>query len=243
MELKITPESTHTPYAPDPSEPRSTLGDAEHRFPFHDGVLGAGQTLDLPAPEHPPEHLLLGVVMGFTGATVRLDAVEIGAVAEGKSVWEAFRRLIEETRVHLASSESGRAELLRYPPTTWFRFVPPAQSADANRAALADGFADALNPLYEFRGDSVRDFLAGNPYLVGLLFETHGVIGEHFGPKTKTALEVVADPEALGDRQLFVLIRTQLPRTEARARLAELDRTWWFDALPTSKGKMEIALD
>jgi hypothetical protein len=75
--------------------------------------------------EYPPEHLLLNVVMTFSGNMPRLTAGEIGVVAEGSGIENAFRYLIEAAREQLASSEGARAELLRYPPTTWFRFVDP----------------------------------------------------------------------------------------------------------------------
>lgn len=225
MPVKIEkPESTPTGKEPRTSEPGgASRGDPEHSFP--------------------PEHLRLKVVMTFEDGSPRLSATEAGVAAGGDRIQEAFRRLVEGTRERLASSEGAGAELLNYPPATWFRFVPPTQTADAHRGVFADGFASALNPLYEFRGDAVRDFLAENSFLGSLLFEAHTVIRKHFGPKVEMALEVMADPEALGDRQLFVLVRTDLPRKEARARLAELDRGWWLDALPASKGKMEIALD
>ena len=89
----------------------------------------------------------------------------------------------------------------------------------------------------------MQGFLEENPSLADLLFQAHKLIQEHFGSEVEAALEMVADPEALGDRQLFVLIRTELPRKEARERLAELDRGWWLNALPASEGKMEIALE
>ena len=76
---------------------------------------------------YPPEHLLLNVVMTFSYDMPRLTEGEIGVVAEGNRVEVAFRRLIEAAREQLASSEDERAELLRYPPTTWFRFVAPDQ--------------------------------------------------------------------------------------------------------------------
>jgi hypothetical protein len=75
--------------------------------------------------EYPPEHLLVNVVMTFSGDMPRLTAEEIGVVAEGGKVEEAFRHLVEAARGQLASSEGARAELLRYPSTTWFRFVDP----------------------------------------------------------------------------------------------------------------------
>lgn len=219
-------------------EPESTLTGEEPRA---SGPGGADRAE--PERRFPPDHLRLKVLMTFENGEPHMTATEVGIAARGDRVQKTYRHLIEQTRERLESPEDPRAELLRYPPATWFKFVPPVEIPDANTAAVRDGFADALNPLYEFRGDSVRGFLTENPFLGGLLFEARTVIDEHFGSETKTALEVVADPEALGDRQLFVLIRTELPRKDARARLAELDRTWWFDALPASKGKMEIALD
>jgi hypothetical protein len=111
-------------------------------------------------------------------------------------------------------------------------------------AAPTDGFISELNTLYEFKdGPVVESFLEENPSLGDLLFDAHEIIREHFGPETRMVLEVVADPEALGDKQLFVLIRTDLPRKDARARLAELDQAWWLYALPAAEGKMEIALE
>ncbi len=225
-----------------PVKPEFTFPSNEPRVPESGGARREEPERRLP-PDFPPEHLRLKVVMSFEGRVPRLNATEVGIAVGGDKIEEAFGRLIEETRGWLLSSGGARAELLRYPPSTWFKFVSPTQAAAAQEVAFADGLAAALNPLYEFRGDSVGEFLAENPSLGSLLFEAHHVIRKRFGSEVETALEVVADPEALGDRQLFALIRTELPRKEARARLAELDRTWWFDALPASKGKMEIALD
>lgn len=103
---------------------------------------------------------------------------------------------------------------------------------------------DRLRDLYEFKGaPDVERFLETHLWLNDLLLEAREVIRTYFGDDVEVALEVVADPEALGDEQLFVLIRTDLPRQEARARLAELDQEWWLDALPATEGKMEIALE
>jgi hypothetical protein len=190
-----------------------------------------------------PERSRLDVDMTFSGGTPTLTAREIGVTVEGESIREAFRHLVEETRERLASSEDARRTLLDYPPDTWFRFVAPDQTAYMDKAALTSEFISALKKLYEFKGSLVESFLKENPSLTSLLFAAYGAVHEHFGSGVETALEVVADPEALGDRQLFVLIRTELPRKEARAYLADLDRGWWLGALPAAEGKMEIALD
>jgi hypothetical protein len=190
-----------------------------------------------------PERLRLDVDMTFSGGTPTLTAREIGVTVEGESIGVAFRHLVEETRERLASSEDARRTLLDYPPETWFRFVAPDQTAYMDKAALTSEFISALKKLYEFKGSRVESFLKENPSLTSLLFAAYGAVHEHFGSGVETALEVVVDPEALGDRQLFVLIRTELPRKEARVHLAELDRGWWLGALPAAEGKMEIALD
>jgi hypothetical protein len=110
--------------------------------------------------------------------------------------------------------------------------------------ALDDKVINELkNDLYEFKDDQVESFLEENPALADLLYQAHKMIPEFFGPEVKMALEVVADPEALGDKQLFVLIRTDLPRREARQHLSDLDQAWWLSALPAAEGKMEIALE
>lgn len=239
--------STYTRMVRDSAGPRSTDSEreAERVLPPRDRAASSRlRTFDVSLSRGPAEESLLDVVVAFWDGAFRMDAVEIGVSAEGSSAQEAYGRLVEEVSARLRNSADERAALLRdYPTDMWFRFVPPAQTVAAHKSALADGVADALQPFYEFRGDSVRDFLAENPSLTGLLFETRKVIREYFGPEVKPALEVVADPEALGDHQLFVLIRTELPRKEARTRLAELDREWWLAVLPASEGKMEIALD
>jgi hypothetical protein len=226
MPIKIKePEST-----PTSKEPRST-------------EPGGMRRDDDVKRRYPPDDLLLAVVMTFSGATPRLTAREIGIAVEGGGIVEALRRLIEATREHLASSKDARVELLDYPPENWFRFVPPHQTTFADKATLADGIISVLNQLYEFKGDTAKGFLEENLSLSGLLFEAYEVIRKHFGPEVEMALEVVTDPEALGDKQLFVLIRTELPRKEARAHLAELDQAWWLNALPATEGKMELALE
>lgn len=138
---------------------------------------------------------------------------------------------------HYLSGSSDIAKSERNDNTIW------------DKPALADGFISELNRLYEFRGglvleDFLRESLQENPGLGGLLLDAYEVIRrrEHFGRGTRLALEVVADPEAQGDRQLFVLIRTKLPPKVARAILTEIDQNWWLDALPEAAGKMEIAL-
>lgn len=103
-------------------EPESTPTSNESRT----SELGSMRRDDVER-RFPPEHLLLSVIMTFEDDMPRLTVPEASIVAGGDRIQEAFRHLIKETREHLASSEDARAELLRYPPSTWFRFVAPDQ--------------------------------------------------------------------------------------------------------------------
>lgn len=123
------------------------------------------------------------------------------------------------------------------------------EGAFVRKVALADGLISQINRRYDFRGglaleEFLQKSLRDNPHLSGLLFEAHEMIRDprYFGSGARLALEVVTDPEALGDRQLFVVIRTKFPRKIARAILSTLDQEWWLDALPATEGKVEIAL-
>ncbi len=102
-------------------EPESTPTSNESRPSQPDGA----RREEMFGRRFPPEHLLFNVVMTFEDKAPRLSVVETGIVTEDKRIQDAFRRLIEETKERLTSSEGVRAELLRYPPWTWFKFVAP----------------------------------------------------------------------------------------------------------------------
>lgn len=114
----------------------------------------------------------------------------------------------------------------------------------AHRPAVSEGSAGRLRRLYEFRGGlDVDHFLRNNPYLSMLLLEAREEIRKYFPTGTRAALEIVADPEAQEDRQLFVVIRTSLNPRVAHTLLSTLDQNWWLDVLPRAKGKMEMSLE
>ncbi len=76
----------------------------------------------------------------------------------------------------------------------------------------------------------MAEFLDAHPFLVPLLMEAHGKIEKHFGPFPDVVLEVVTDPEAENDRELFALVQTDLSPDEALHRLDRLDQEWWLEA-------------
>jgi len=101
-----------------------------------------------------------------------------------------------------------------------------------------------LESLYIFRKpEEVSQFLKANPFLVPLLLEAHGQIENYFGPHPTVALEVITDPEAMDDRELFAFICTSLPPDEALVRLDRLDEEWWLDAMDRAEGKFCIHVE
>jgi hypothetical protein len=129
------------------------------------------------------------------------------------------------------------------PQAIVFQQANLTETSPQDGGMIADGIIEELSSLYEFRNDMVESFLEENPSLVGLLSEAYKIIPSHFGSEVQMALEVVADPEAPEDRELFVVIRTELLPMKARALLHELDQGWWREVSPAAEGKMEFALE
>lgn len=101
----------------------------------------------------------------------------------------------------------------------------------------------SLEQLYTFRRpEEVIEFLQAHPSLVPLLEEAHGKIAEFFG-SFEIVLEVVTDPEAIDDHELFAFIRTTLPPDEALSKLNRLDQEWWLDAADRAEGKLCIHVE
>lgn len=102
----------------------------------------------------------------------------------------------------------------------------------------------ALEKLYTYRRPKeVKEFLAAHPFLEPLLVEAYNKLDDYFGPQPDVVLEVVTDPEAIDDRELFAFIRTSLPSHEALEKLDQFDENWWLDAGDQVDGKLCIHLE
>lgn len=113
------------------------------------------------------------------------------------------------------------------------------QIVDTVRVPTKEPKPEALEKLYTFRRPmEVSEFLEARPFLVPLLVEAHDKIGEYFEPQPEVVLEVVADPEADDERELFAFIQTSLLPEEALDRLERLDDDWWLDAADRGEGKL-----
>ena len=100
-----------------------------------------------------------------------------------------------------------------------------------------------LERFYSFRERSdVLGFLERCPFLVSLLLEAYRKIREYF-PYSRIFLEVVTDPEAVGDSQLVVFIATNFDPDKADRRFERFDEDWWLDALYRAQGMLCMNLE
>ena len=100
---------------------------------------------------------------------------------------------------------------------------------------------ERLQEIYSFRQkEDVAEFLESHPYLVPLLFEAYPQIEKHFGSHARVFLEVVTDPEATADRELYALIGTRLPPEAALEKLERFDKEWWSAAMDRAQCKLCI---
>ena len=89
--------------------------------------------------------------------------------------------------------------------------------------------------------NAVRGFLMQRPFLVPLLLEAHGEIGNCFSGSS-LRLMVVTDREDEHDRHLTLYIVTSLEPEKALARLQALDEAWWLDTLDRAQGALSISI-
>ncbi len=101
-----------------------------------------------------------------------------------------------------------------------------------------------LQQRYTFRNpQQVSSFLQAHSFLVPLLFEASSHIEQHFRSNQQVFLQVVTDPEAADDRELFIFIGTNLQPDDALDKLDLLDDEWWLDAMDRSKGDLCIDVE
>jgi hypothetical protein len=102
----------------------------------------------------------------------------------------------------------------------------------------------SLERLYTFRRQAeVSRFLERHSFLVPLLLEAYGEIGNCFGLYPHVFLEVVSDPEVQGLVELFGYVVTRLTPEEAGKRLQRFDRDWFLNQLPQVKGLLNFDVE
>lgn len=97
---------------------------------------------------------------------------------------------------------------------------------------------------YEIRNPSkVAEFLSENLFLLDLLKVIPGKLKKFFGKNTKFAVELFAEPESPSSKEIFVLVLTKLDAKEARSKMDEFDRKWWFENLDKANCKLNVSLE
>ncbi len=97
-----------------------------------------------------------------------------------------------------------------------------------------------LENLYIFdNSKEIKNFLLTNDYLMKILFEAQGHICRIFG-QVPIHLELHRDPEE-GWEELFIVIKSPYPTSEARRRENQLVKEWFLDRMQATQGKLNIA--
>jgi len=106
-----------------------------------------------------------------------------------------------------------------------------------SRSAVSDIFI--LKCFYVLREEkAVTEFLEKEPSLIQLLSQAYDQIVNHFPGSNEVILEVVSDPEAIGEEELVAFIRTQVSPDEALERLGSFEEEWWLDNCHRAQAKL-----
>jgi len=90
--------------------------------------------------------------------------------------------------------------------------------------ALIDLFFDSADLV------DTRRYVQGHPWVFELLIESVAHVSRVFGPQSRVTLELVSDPSAPADEELFALIPCSLGGQVGRELLRNLDTSWWLNA-------------
>jgi hypothetical protein len=88
---------------------------------------------------------------------------------------------------------------------------------------------------------SVSNFLQTHQELASLLDDAYQELRKYFSSED-LKLELVADPEIAGDRQLFVYIFTSLSVPDALEKFDEFDEQWWLERIDRANGLLNFNL-
>lgn len=144
----------------------------------------------------------------------------------------------ESSALHLSADSSLSLTAREFPrPRTW-------HESGASIVRDYELQVQMISAWYDFaERDEVVRFLGSHPFLAPLLIEARLKIAEVFGHASRVVLEVITDPEAPADRQLFAFVQTDLPPDEALQKLNQLDQEWWLDKLDEAQGKLCIHVE
>ncbi len=159
---------------------------------------------------------------------------------------QAHKGLLPFPRIYVTihEQETHISDWTRYLPDRGEERTMVYQIADTAELSAIDSEFQELSRFYSFRNPAeVFSFLQTHPFLTPLLLEAYPQIEERFGPNPEVVLEVITDPEAADDQELFAFIRTDLAPEEALEKLHQLDENWWLDEADRANGKLCIHVE
>ena len=118
------------------------------------------------------------------------------------------------------------------------------QQADFAKV-LAEIHMAQLESLYDFRNQiEIKGFLVYHRALIPVLKEAYSIVEEFFGNDVLVALEVVKDPEAKNEEQLFGYIKLDtFSPEEAFERLNAFDEAWFLKQVDVIGGYLNFNLE
>jgi hypothetical protein len=106
---------------------------------------------------------------------------------------------------------------------------------------VPDRHLNGLDGYILSKSSAVGNFLQAHQELSSLLDEAYQELRKYFSSED-LKLELVADPEIVGNQQLFVYIFTSLSVTDALQKFNEFDEQWWLDRIDRANGLLNFNL-
>jgi hypothetical protein len=102
-----------------------------------------------------------------------------------------------------------------------------------------------LETIYNFRNpDEIKKFLGEHKLIIPILLNARLIVEEFFGNNVPLTLEMVIDPEALSNKQLFCYINTEsMSLDEAFERLNAFDESWFLKQYDLTGGLFNFNLE
>jgi len=168
-------------------------------------------------------------------------------------LWEGFDKLVLDLQDLLAVGQIWEQNSVLGATYSWSNsiviFHDPLEAREVlgkvgvSTTSSPSTEVQLLEQLYDFRKPTeVSQFLEGNLFLIPLLREAYIHIRKYF-QSSKLFLEIVADPEAIDEKQLVLFIVASHNPDEASESLNKLDKDWWLEAMERSQDKLCITLE
>lgn len=110
---------------------------------------------------------------------------------------------------------------------------------------LQDTRIARLEQVYKFHhAEKVKQFLVNNPVIISILLEAQAVLEKFFGSDVGVTLEVVSDPEASDNSQLFGYIHTgDMAPDVAFKHINAMDEAWFLKKIDLIGGLFNFNLE